>query len=64
LADNSNLEDEKKYLSTEDAKSITVPVLNIGQTRGDYACRTDLMCDAKEAGLMKDVEEKVVQAGH
>jgi len=64
LADNSNLQDEKKYLSTKEAKSTTVLVLNIGQTRGDCVCRTDLICDAEEAGLMKGVEEKVVQAGH
>lgn len=62
LKDNHNLDDERK-LSTKD-KEITVPLLYIGQT-GDWVCRTDLMSDAKEAGLIKnELEEKVVQAGH
>ncbi|KAK3676073.1 hypothetical protein LTR78_004265 [Recurvomyces mirabilis] len=63
LTDNHNLEDEKQHLSTREAKTISVPVLYIGQT-GDWVCRTDLMGDAKEAGLVSDVEEKVIQAGH
>ncbi len=62
LKDNHNLEDERK-LSGKD-KEITVPLLYIGQT-GDWVCRTDLMSDAKEAGLIKaGIEEKVVNAGY
>ncbi|KAK5110778.1 hypothetical protein LTR85_000723 [Meristemomyces frigidus] len=44
-------------------KKIDVPVLYVGQT-GDWVCRTDLMSDVKEAGLVPDLEEKVVEAGH
>ncbi|KAK0305796.1 hypothetical protein LTR29_007242 [Friedmanniomyces endolithicus] len=65
LANNTMLEDERSLCqkSGNEDKKITVPVLYIGQT-GDWVCRTDLMSDAKEAGLVKDVEEKVVDAGH
>ncbi|KAK0270007.1 hypothetical protein LTR35_014473 [Friedmanniomyces endolithicus] len=65
LANNTMLEDERSLCQAPDDKDkkITVPVLYIGQT-GDWVCRTDLMSDAKEAGLVKDVEEKVVDAGH
>lgn len=60
LKDNHNLEDEKKLKD----KSITVPLLYIGQT-GDWVCRTDLMSDSKNAGLIKaGVEEKVIDGGH
>lgn len=60
LKDNHNLEDERKLKD----KSITVPLLYIGQT-GDWVCRTDLMADAKDAGLIKaGVEEKVIDGGH
>jgi soluble epoxide hydrolase / lipid-phosphate phosphatase len=64
LAQNCNLEDERTHLASNEAKTIDVPVLYIGQT-GDWVCRTDLMGDAKAAGLLKaGVEEKVVEAGH
>jgi soluble epoxide hydrolase / lipid-phosphate phosphatase len=61
LKDNHNLEDEKSF--SEKDKKIDVPLLYIGQT-GDWVCRTDLMIDAKEAGLTPDLEEKVAEAGH
>ncbi|KAK5174167.1 uncharacterized protein LTR77_001247 [Saxophila tyrrhenica] len=62
LKDDYNLEDERQ-LSEED-KQIRIPLLYIGQT-GDWVCRTDLMSDAKGAGLIKnDLEEKVIDAGH
>lgn len=63
LKNNSNLEDEKVLCKSEETKKITVPLLYIGQT-GDWVCRTDLMVDAKEAGLVSDLEEKVIDAGH
>ncbi|KAK0363338.1 hypothetical protein LTR91_019120 [Friedmanniomyces endolithicus] len=65
LANNTMHEDERSLCQAADNvdKKITVPVLYIGQT-GDWVCRTDLMGDAKEAGLVKDVEERVVDAGH
>ncbi|KAK5723698.1 hypothetical protein LTR15_005397 [Elasticomyces elasticus] len=65
LANNTMLEDERELCKAEDNsdKKITVPMLYIGQT-GDWVCRTDLMCDAKELGLVEDLEEKVVDAGH
>ena len=62
LKDNHNLEDEKKLTGKD--KEINVPLLYIGQT-GDWVCRTDLMSDAKEAGLIKSsLDEKVVDGGH
>ena len=64
LKNNTMLEEEKMYLcQSEDAKRIEVPLLYIGQT-GDWVCRTDLMIDAKNAGLVGDLEEKVVDGGH
>lgn len=67
LKGNTMLEDEKwlceKGEKGEDRRVIDVPLLFIGQT-GDWVCRTDLMVDAKNEGLVKDVEEKVLDAGH
>jgi len=65
LTENTMLEDERDLCArpNEEGRRIDVPVLFIGQT-GDWVCRTDLMSDAKEEGLVEDVEEKVVQAGH
>ena len=65
LANNTMIEDEKalceKGPNGEDKRTIDVPVLYIGQT-GDWVCRTDLMEDSK--GMVKDQEEKVIDAGH
>lgn len=61
LAENTMLRDEKELCEREDGTRIEVPVLYIGQT-GDWVCRTDLMGDSK--GLVEDLEEKVVEAGH
>ena len=65
LKKNTMLEDEKALCKAPDNadKKITVPHLFIGQT-GDWVCRTDLTGDAIKAGLVDDVEEKAVQAGH
>ena len=67
LANNTMLEDEKQLCEKDengkDKRVVDVPLLYIGQT-GDWVCRTDLMADAKEQGLVSDLEEKVVQAGH
>ena len=67
LANNTMVEDEKllceKDVDGKDKRIIDVPFLYIGQT-GDWVCRTDLMSDAKESGLVSDLEEKVVDAGH
>lgn len=66
LKNNTNLEDEREHLCQDpERKKIKVPMLYIGQT-GDWVCRTDLMGDAVEAGLVQreDLEEKVVEAGH
>ncbi|KAF7194967.1 Epoxide hydrolase A [Pseudocercospora fuligena] len=63
LKNNTMLEDEKAILEGENGARIEVPLLYIGQT-GDWVCRTDLMDDAKKAGLASDLEEKVVEAGH
>lgn len=66
LKDNTNLQDEREHLCKDpEKKKITVPMLYIGQT-GDWVCRTDLMSDAVDAGLVKreNLEEKVVDAGH
>lgn len=64
---NTMIEDEKllceKDAKGKDKRVLDVPVLYIGQT-GDWCCRTDLMSDAKEQGLVPDLEEKVVEAGH
>ncbi len=35
-----------------------------GHMLGDWVYRTDLMVDAREAGLTPDVEENAVDAGH
>lgn len=67
LANNTMIEDERELCKPgpngEDKRKIEVPMLYIGQT-GDWVCRTDLMVDAKEKGLVDDLEEKVVDAGH
>lgn len=63
LASNTMLEEEKELSSSKQRMSIEVPMLYIGQT-GDWVCRTDLMSDAKDAGLISDIEEKVIDAGH
>lgn len=67
LANNTMIEDEKllceKDQDGKDKRIIDVPLLYIGQT-GDWVCRTDLMADAKDQGLVPDLEEKVVDAGH
>ena len=65
LANNTMLEDERSLCKASDnaGKKITVPMLYIGQT-GDWVCRTDLMADAKDEGLVDDLEEKVIDAGH
>lgn len=65
LANNTMLEDERELCKAPDnaGKKITVPLLYIGQT-GDWVCRTDLMKPAKDQGLVTDLEEKVVDAGH
>jgi pimeloyl-ACP methyl ester carboxylesterase len=65
LAKNTMLEDERDLCKASDSsdRKITVPLLYIGQT-GDWVCRTDQMGPAKEQGLVEDLEEKVVDAGH
>jgi len=65
LANNTMLDDERDLCKASDAsdRKITVPLLYIGQT-GDWVCRTDLMGPPKEQGLVPDLEEKVVDAGH
>lgn len=67
LANNTMLDDEKELCQPgpggEDKRKIEVPMLFIGQT-GDWVCRTDLMAPAKQQGLVKDLEEKVIDAGH
>ena len=63
LKNNTMLEDEKVLASSTDSKKIDVPLLYIGQT-GDWVCRTDLMIDAKKQGLVPDLEEQVIKAGH
>lgn len=68
LKDNTMLEDERALLKLktengEDPRMISKPMLYIGQT-GDWVCRTDLMVDAKKEGLVPDLEEKVLDAGH
>ena len=67
LANNTMIEDEKDLCKPgpdgQDKRKIEVPMLYIGQT-GDWVCRTDLMDDSKEQGLVEDLEEKIVDAGH
>jgi soluble epoxide hydrolase/lipid-phosphate phosphatase len=65
LARNTMLEDERELCKAEDKsdRKIEVPLLYIGQT-GDWVCRTDQMGKAKEQGLVGDLEERVVDAGH
>ncbi|KAK5101417.1 hypothetical protein LTS08_005024 [Lithohypha guttulata] len=67
LAINANLEDDAAFCRPgpggEDLRKIDAPMLYVGQT-GDWVCRTDLMGEAKEMGLVSDLEEKVVEAGH
>ena len=67
LANNTMLDDERELCEKgpngEDKRKIEVPMLYVGQT-GDWVCRTDLMIDAKNEGLVDDLEEKVVDAGH
>lgn len=61
LAENTMIEDERELAEKKDGTKVEVPMLYIGQT-GDWVCRTDLMGDSK--GLVGDLEEKVVEAGH
>lgn len=65
LKNNSMLEDEKLLCKSDDRREqvIDVPLLYIGQT-GDWVCRTDLMSDTQKLGLVPDLEEKVIDAGH
>lgn len=65
LKNNTMLEDERALCAKKEDKRVDVPLLFIGQT-GDWVCRTDLMGDAVEAGLVDKgrLTEKVVQAGH
>jgi soluble epoxide hydrolase / lipid-phosphate phosphatase len=67
LANNTMIDDERKLCEKgadgKDQRKIEVPMLYMGQT-GDWVCRTDLMVDAKEQGLVPDLEEKVLDAGH
>lgn len=67
LANNTMIADEQalceKGADGKDQRRIDVPMLYVGQT-GDWVCRTDLMADSKEMGLVDDVEEKVLDAGH
>ncbi|KAK4615697.1 Epoxide hydrolase srdG [Fulvia fulva] len=63
LKNNTMLEDERALCEKEENKKIEVPLLYIGQT-GDWVCRVDLMGDAVQQGLVGDLEERVVDAGH
>lgn len=63
LKNNTNFEDEKEIIAKKNGTKIEVPHLYIGMT-GDWVCRTDLTKDAIDAGLIDDVEEKVVDAHH
>lgn len=65
LASNTMIEEELELCKAVDKsdRKITVPLLYIGQT-GDWVCRTDQMGPAREQGLVDDLEEKVVDAGH
>ncbi|EME39622.1 hypothetical protein DOTSEDRAFT_160012, partial [Dothistroma septosporum NZE10] len=63
LKNNTMLEDEKALCANEADKKIEVPLLYIGQT-GDWVCRIDLMGDSVKQGLVKDLEERVIDAGH
>jgi soluble epoxide hydrolase/lipid-phosphate phosphatase len=65
LVKNTMLEDERDLCKAEGGEvgKIEVPLLYIGQT-GDFVCRIDQMGPAKGQGLVPDLEEKVVDAGH
>lgn len=65
LKHNTMIEDERLLCKSEDRieQKIDVPLLYIGQT-GDWVCRTDLMSDAQKLGLVPDLEERVIDAGH
>ena len=65
LANNTMLEDERALCKKPDNadKKIDVPCLYIGQT-GDWVCRTDLMADARDQGLVSDLQEEAMEAGH
>lgn len=68
LKNNTMLEEERALLKMttdngEDPRMISKPLLYIGQT-GDWVCRTDLMSDSRKEGLVPDLEEKVLDAGH
>lgn len=67
LAQNTMLDEERSLCPAtnggKDLRKIEVPMLYIGQS-GDWVCRVDLMSDAVKEGLVKDLEEKVVQGGH
>jgi soluble epoxide hydrolase/lipid-phosphate phosphatase len=65
LVKNTRLDDERDLCKAEGGEvgKIEVPLLYIGQT-GDFVCRVDQMGPAKEQGLVPDLEEKVVDAGH
>ncbi|KAF2756941.1 alpha/beta-hydrolase [Pseudovirgaria hyperparasitica] len=60
LKNNTMLEDERVLAQNP---KIEVPLLYIGMT-GDWVCRTDLMVDAKEKGLVPDLEEQTVVGNH
>ncbi|CAK4029455.1 alpha beta-hydrolase [Lecanosticta acicola] len=65
LKNNTMLQDERALCRNAADTRITVPLLYLGQT-GDWVCRTDLMRDAVDAGLVEEakLEEKVLDAGH
>lgn len=63
LKNNTMLEDERAIVSSPSGFTIQVPHLYIGMT-GDWVCRTDLSKDPIDAGLVDDIEEKVVDAHH
>ena len=63
LAQNKMLDEQRELLKDPDAKIITHPYLYIGFT-GDWVPRTDLNDPHVEAGLIKDFEKHVVEAGH
>lgn len=63
LKNNTMLDDERAIVSSPNGSKIEVPHLYIGMT-GDWVCRTDLSKDAVDAGLVDELEEKVVDAHH
>lgn len=65
LVHNTMLEDERELCKAPENtdKKIDVPVLYVGQT-GDWVCRTDLIDNAKKQGLIADLEQRTVEAGH